>query len=255
MNKLEKVSFLVVGAQKSGTTALDYYLREHSEIEMACRKEVHFFDDETNFKDTVSYDSYHKNFSTDNSKIKGECTPIYMYWSHSISRIFAYNPQAKIIAVLRDPMERALSHWNMERDRNTDTATFSTAIRQESARCQEALPFQHRIFSYTDRGFYSEQISRIWQFFPKQQTLFVKHDDLRNVPQQVLEEISNFLGVSRFKNVKEKDSHSRPYTSKLSNQDYKYLSDLYVDEIQKLELMLDWDCSDWKLKRADKFQE
>jgi len=251
MNENNRISFLIVGAQKSGTSALDKYLREHSEIEMAHLKEVHFFDNEENFQDTVNYDSYHKNFSNNSSKIKGECTPIYMYWHPSIRRIFEYNPKLKIIAILRNPIERAFSHWNMERDRNAETATFSTAIRQESIRCQEKLPFQHRVFSYTDRGFYSKQIKRIWQFFPKEQTLFIKHGDLRNRPHEVLKGIGRFLGISAFNKVKEMDVHSRPYTRKMTNEDYIYLSALYFDEIKKVEAMLNWDCTDWKTKRVD----
>lgn len=255
MNKQKNIDFLVVGVQKSGTSALDSYLREHSEIEMAYKKEVHFFDNEDNFKGIVNYDSYHKNFSSDYSKVRGECTPVYMYWSPSMSRIFEYNPQLKIIAALRNPIERAFSHWNMARNRNADTATFSTAIRQESARCQHALPFQHRAFSYTDRGFYSEQVSRIWQFFPKEQTLFIKHEKLKNRPDQVLEGISDFLDVSEFKNVKEKDDHSTPYVSKLSDCDYEYLSELYFDEIEKIETMLKWDCSNWRSERVNNIQK
>ena len=252
MNKQDRVSFLVVGSQKSGTSALDKYLRENSDIEMASTKEVHFFDNEDNFKDKVNYNSYHNNFITDNSKIKGECTPIYMYWAPSIRRIYEYNPEIKIIAVLRNPIDRAFSHWNMERDRNADTIEFSTAIRQESVRCREELPLQHRVFSYTDRGFYSEQIRRIWRYFPKEQTLFIKHDDLRSEPNQVLKHISKFLGVSEFNNVKEKVIHSRPYLSKLPYDDRKYLNELYFHEIKTIETILEWDCSDWQPKRVNK---
>ncbi|MFT5297860.1 MAG: hypothetical protein ACI9YH_003899 [Colwellia sp.] len=242
----EKINFLVVGAQKSGTSALDKYLREHSEIEMAPVKEVHYFDNEDNFKDTANYEAYHKNFTSGHSRIKGECTPIYMYWHPSIKRIFEYNPKIKIIVILRNPIERAYSHWNMERDRKADTVNFTTAIKQEAIRCREALPFQHRIFSYTDRGFYSKQIRHIWRFFSKEQTLFIKHDDLKNEPHQVLEELSNFLGISEFSKVKEKDVYSRPYIGKLSDDDYQYLSDLYFNEIKEIETILNWDCSDWK---------
>ncbi len=250
MNELDRVSFLVVGSQKSGTTALDKYLRGHSEIEMASEKEVHFFDNEAYFKDEVSYDSYHKNFSTEKTTVKGECTPIYMYWSPSIGRIYEYNPKIKIIAILRNPIDRAFSHWNMERDRNADIEPFSTAIRQEEIRAREALPFQHRVYSYIDRGFYSEQIKRIWRYFPKEQTLFIKHDDLRNKPRQVLEGISSFLEVAEFNNIIEEEIHSRPYVSKLSYDDHKYLNEVYFNEIEKIQTMLQWDCSDWRFEMS-----
>jgi len=168
-----KVDFLIVGAQKSGTSALDVYLRDHSEIEMAVKKEVHFFDVEANFKGDVDYGIYHRNFAQNSAKLRGECTPIYMYWAPSMKRIFEYNPNMKIIAVLRNPIERAFSHWNMQQHRGVEKKDFSIAIRQESVRCRVSLPLQHRELSYTDRGYYSEQIRRIWRFFPKDQTLFI----------------------------------------------------------------------------------
>ena len=130
MTTQKKIDFLIVGAQKAGTSALDMYLRKHPEIEMARpQKEVHFFDDEKYFKkNKVNYEVYHEYFTNDNSKIKGESTPVYMYWSLAMKRIYEYNPQIKIIAVLRNPIERAFSHWNKEKYRKRETADFSTAI-------------------------------------------------------------------------------------------------------------------------------
>ena len=251
MTTQKKIDFLIVGTQKSGTSALDVYLRKHPEIEMArYQKEVHFFDDEKYFKkNKVNYEVYHEYFTNDNSKIKGKSTPVYMYWSLAMKRIYEYNPQIKIIAVLRNPIERAFSHWNKEKYRKRETTDFSTAIRQESVRCQEALPLQHRIFSYTDRGFYSEQIKRIWRFFPRNQTLFIKYDDFKTDYKKVLKEISSFLDISEFKcsNIK---VNLLSYTNVLSNSDYKYLSKLYFNEIQKLEAMLNWDCSKWQQRRS-----
>ena len=140
-----KVDFLIVGAQKSGTSALDEYLRGHSEIQMAKRKEAHFFDVENNFVSRVDYSKYHALFEDDCGRTrKGEATPIYMYWYEAPKRIWEYNPNMKLMAVLRNPIDRAFSHWNMERDKNTDNLPFSEAIRTEAMRCRKALPFQHR---------------------------------------------------------------------------------------------------------------
>lgn len=257
MNIQDKLDFIVVGAQKSGTTALDKYLRAHSDIEMATEKEIHFFDKEEYFlgKNILSYDKYHDFFTPIKSKVRGECTPIYMYWEPSIKRIYEYNSEIKIIAVLRNPIERAFSHWNMERDRKADPLSFSMAIRQERIRCREALPLQHRVFSYIDRGFYSEQIRRIWRYFPKEQTLFIKHEDLRNAPHKVLNDISIFLGISEFNNIENIEVHSRPYVSKISNEDHRYLSELYTHEIQSIESMLNWDCSEWSRRNVNTIQQ
>jgi len=127
-----KISFLVVGTQKGGTSALDNHLRQHKSLQLAKRKEVHFFDKEVNFKGEADYKAYHSSFNfSRNKKIYGECTPSYMYWNNSIKRIHQYNPNIKIIAILRNPIYRAFSHWNMECNRNNETLPFLKAIKKK----------------------------------------------------------------------------------------------------------------------------
>ncbi len=247
-----RVNFLIVGAQKSGTSALDKYLRDHPEVQLANKKEVHFFDQEANFSDTVDYEKYHQNFPKIGNKVTGECTPIYMYWDSSIRRIYEYNPEIKIISILRNPIERAYSHWNMELGRKAENIDFSTAIRKENDRCREALPFQHRVYSYIDRGFYSEQIRRIWRYFPKEQTLFIKYEELKLQPVKVLNEIFRFLEVSEIKSTQEKIVNPGSYITTIDDRDYIYLDNVFSSEISQLECMLNWDCSSWRYKRVNK---
>lgn len=241
-----KVDFLIVGAQKSGTTALTRYLRTNDDIEMARKKELHFFDNEYNFVNTVDYSIYHSSFENSRGDtLKGESTPVYMYWYSAPKRIWEYNPKMKLIVVLRNPIDRAFSHWNMQRDRNVDTLSFSEAIRMERKRCREALPFQHFRYSYTDRGFYTEQIRRLWHFFPKQQILILKYEDLQLDIANILLKISNFLNVKDFAEVQHENIHSRKYLAQMKQVDRLYLESLYSNEIANLEKVLGWDCSDW----------
>jgi hypothetical protein len=162
-----KVDFLIAGVQKGGTTALDTYLRQHPQICMANSKEIHFFDDENIFSQgKPDYSLYHACFNkAAGHVVSGEATPIYAYWHDSPRRIWEYNSEMKIILILRNPIERAFSHWNMERHRNAEALSFWDAIQGESLRCRDALPLQHRVYSYTDRGFYTEQVRRIWRYF------------------------------------------------------------------------------------------
>ncbi|MGB7755383.1 MAG: hypothetical protein WBL23_04905, partial [Salinisphaera sp.] len=95
----------------------------------------------------------------------GEATPIYMYWHDAPRRMWEYNPNMKLIVVLRNPIDRAFSHWNMEKSRNAESLSFWDAIQNEEPRCKEALPYQHRTYSYVDRGFYLEQLRRLWRYF------------------------------------------------------------------------------------------
>ncbi len=241
------VDFIVCGTQKGGTTALDAYLRMHPEVCMASEKEVHFFDNEAVFDHRViDYGKYHKYFnSCDPQLFWGEATPIYMYWYDAPRRMWSYNPSLKLIILLRNPVERAYSHWNMERSRGADNLSFSEAIRLEQMRCRESLPLQHRVFSYVDRGYYLEQLHRLWTFFPRDQVLVLKNEDLRDRPDECLGMVADFVGFSKFGSVDSLDVHSRPYDERISPEDKKFLLNLYEYQIKALECELGWDCSDW----------
>ncbi|RKF14386.1 sulfotransferase [Alginatibacterium sediminis] len=243
-----KIEFLVAGTQKGGTTALDVYLREHAALLMAKKKELHFFDQNSNFRWRPNYRKYHQSFDMQlaENRMLGECTPIYMYWESAMRRIFEYNPQMKLIAVLRSPVERAFSHWNMEKQEGYESLSFEEAIAQEAERCRHVLPLQHRHYSYLERGFYSEQIRRMWRYFPKEQTYFCKNEDLKFDTNRVLNELSGFLDIPAFESVEAKTVHSRTYSCELEQELRTTLNKYYQHEISQLEQMLNWDCSDWR---------
>ncbi len=237
-----KVNFLVCGTQKGGTTALAEYLSEHHEICMAKRKEVHFFDK----VELPDYSHYHAFFSPKkHHKVLGEATPIYMYWDNAPERIHEYNSQMKLIVVLRNPVDRAYSHWNMTRNRGQEPLSFREAIECEEARCKDKKSEDSRRYSYVDRGHYLEQLERLWSLFPRENILVLKNEDLKNFPQETLNKVCDFIGVSHLDNVQKRDVHSRTYESKISEEDRAYLQAVYADGIKGLEKELGWNCSEW----------
>ncbi|MFT5239381.1 MAG: hypothetical protein ACI9X0_000341 [Kiritimatiellia bacterium] len=241
------VDFLICGTQKGGTTALDAYLREHPQICMADKKELHFFDKESNFiEGKPDYSKYHSWFGPQKAhKLMGESTPIYLYWKDAPKRIWDYNPDIKLIVLLRNPIERAYSHWSMMRSKNKDDASFLSAIENEKVRCREALPRQHRVYSYIDRGFYLVQLRRLWQHFPTDQTLILKNEYLKEHPINAIRDVCDFLGADQLQSIEAKNVHSRSYKSKMNEKERAYLRSVFEDEIRDLERVLDWDCSDW----------
>jgi hypothetical protein len=243
-----KVDFLIGGTQKGGTSALDYYLRQHSEIGMGKSKELHFFDNEKMFsKSKINYSKYEKLFDfASKKKIYGESTPIYLYWEPSCKRIWEYNPNIKLIFILRNPVTRAFSHWNMEYDRNADKEEFGYAVRNEILRTKAGLPFQHRVYSYADRGFYSEQIRRFKRFFDDDQLMFIKYEDFKTNQKNKLNDIFNFLGIDASDyNFEHKTVHKRKKHAEISDEDKSYLISKFEYEVRQVEKMLNWDCSDW----------
>jgi len=243
-----RVNFVVAGTQKGGTTALYEYLTENMDIEMASQKELHYFNDESNFGNELDHSKYHASFSMDAKKrVRGEATPAYMYYYDAPRRIWSYNPRMKFILILRNPVERAYSNWNMERARGNETLSFGEAIRAEESRRRKSLPYQNLLHAYVDRGFYTEQLRRIWSFFPKEQTLIIKSEALNREPMAVLAKISSFLAIQPFASIQKKTIHATPYIQRISQQEVDLLKRLYFYEIKKLEQLLDWDCSDWLL--------
>src|SRR3954447_25843669 len=93
LQPVEKLDFILIGAQKSGTTALHYFLTKHSRITMGDEQEMHFFDDEEAFSKPVDYAKLHSRYQPVSAEtVAGECTPSYLYWEPAAPRIHQYNP-------------------------------------------------------------------------------------------------------------------------------------------------------------------
>ncbi len=241
------VDFLICGTQKGGTSSLHSYLKKHPDICMANRKEVHFFDNETNFsRGKPDYFKYHSYFSPKkNHRIMGETTPIYMYWDNAPGRIFDYNPKIKLIILLRNPIERAYSHWNMQRNRGFDNFSFWDSLNIEEERRMESYPLQNRKHSYTNRGFYLKQLKKLWSYFPRDRVLILKSEDLKGEPEKTLNHICNFLQISQFSSIISENDNLGLYKSSMSEKEKNYLKSIFEQEIKELEAELNWDCSEW----------
>lgn len=243
-----KVNFLVIGAQKAGTTALDHYLRQHPDIGMADVKEVHYFDDEDVFADEPTDHAAYEAHFPDAKRIHGESTPIYLWWKPACERIHRYNPDMKLIAVLRDPVERAFSQWNMEFNRGDESRDFRSAVQAELEQRKIDPLWQHRVFSYLSRGFYSEQIERFQRTFDPHQLLFIKYEDLKKAPERQLMRIFDHIGASpeayRFAPT---ELNAGSYSTDLDTDIRRRLQALFKEDIQKVERLLDWDLEEWKV--------
>ena len=172
------VNFFIAGVQKCGTTALDHYLREHPQIQMASTKEVHYFDDDTIDWETRDYSPLETQFDWSlPTLIRGEATPIYVYWPNALERLRRYNADAKLIIGLRHPSFRAFSHWRMEFLRGADSLKFEEAISWNArGRVRAAPGGAHRIFSYIERGLYSVQVRKLLTMFPRERVYFYRSD-------------------------------------------------------------------------------
>jgi hypothetical protein len=242
------VDFVIGGVQKGGTSALDSFLRRHPHICMPSDlKEVHFFDREEMFRDSKpEYQKYHAHFQPEpQQQVIGEASPIYIYWNSAPYRIWSYNPDMKWIVILRNPVDRAYSAWNMERQRGAETLSFEDAIAHEQERCRQALPLQHRIFSYTDRGFYVSQLRRLFSIFGRTNCHVLLNDDLRAEHQKTLRAVFAFLGVDDSIKTSEGKVFEQNYDQELDQKLRSRLIETFYFDMRELERLLGRDLSHW----------
>jgi hypothetical protein len=237
----ERVAFLIAGVQKGGTTALFDYLAEEPGVSMSAVKETHFFDDEARDWGQPDYGAYHARFAPFDGRPRGEATPIYTYWPGSLERICAYNPAMKLVVVLRDPVERAWSHWRMEYARGAETRPFAWCIRQGRQRLFDAEPWGfHRVFSYVERGFYAEQFERLFSLFPREQVLALRSQDLRETPGTALAAVRAFLGLPAGAAPRPREVHvgrDMDYGGDLTDEDAGWLRRTYARDEARLETL------------------
>lgn len=184
-------NFLIIGAMRSGTTSLVHYLRGLPEVFMSRKKEVHYFDQE--FQRGPTW--YSRWFAGANGqRAIGEATPAYMYCPEAPARMAQVIPGARLIAILRDPVDRAYSHYWHNRVRGKEHLEFADAIAAEPERLSSG-PQGRSTYSYLDRGRYLAQLLNVCRYYPREALLVVLFEELRDLPVETFQAVSRFLGV------------------------------------------------------------
>lgn len=187
-------NFLCVGAQKAATTTFYKILGQHPDICLPSVKEVHFFDDDDNFGKGLFW--YENVFQCNGEKVIGEITPEYMYFDYVPERIHkTLGGDVKLIFILRNPADRAYSHYSMERARGIETKGFEKAVALEPERIKKGY-FEQMHYSYISRGLYATQIKRFLERFAAENMLFLifENDWLEN-REKTFKRVFEFLGI------------------------------------------------------------
>ncbi len=202
-------NLLIVGAQRCGTSSLYKYLQMHPEVRSSLRKEVEYF--------TLHFDKgeawYRAHFprraevEKAGVRVLFEATPNYLFDPRCAERAAAAVPDARIVILLRDPVQRAFSHYQHNRRLGHEPLDFATAIEQEESRTAKgfgelladptiALPRAMRRYSYASRGYYADQLLPWLQFFGSDRVLVLASKDLYDHPSATYREITAFLGIA-----------------------------------------------------------
>lgn len=197
-------TFLIIGAQRGGTTSLYRYLADHPAIRPPVGKELQFFSLHLN-RGTRWYRGHFPKLQPGEHTF--EASPLYLYHPDVPARVAHVMPDVKLIALLRDPVTRAYSHYLHNREHGTEPLSFAEALQAEERRLAPAaeLGFDHpeagaaaRRFSYQARGRYAEQLHRWYAHFQRGQLLVLKSDDLYTRPAETYRQIEQFIGLPAY---------------------------------------------------------
>jgi hypothetical protein len=177
--------FVIIGAQKGGTSFLYHLLTRHPLVEPAARKELHFFDGPAFSERGAQW--YRRCFPSPKwndgrRSITGEATPYYLFDPRVAERMAEVAPQARLITLLRNPVDRAYSHYQMQVKRSTETRTFEEAMEQQDS-------------SYLSKGIYIDQLRRWFEFFSRDQMLLLKSENFFEDPVGSLKVVLDFLDL------------------------------------------------------------
>jgi hypothetical protein len=185
--------FLVIGGQRCGTTSLHSYLAAHPQVRAATGKELQYF--------SLHYGRgerwYRGHFPPSSPGVVCfEASPLYLFHPDAPSRAAATLPRGRYIALLRDPVERAWSHYLHTRSYGQESLDFAAALAAEESRL--ATPDGLRRYSYAARGRYAEQLSRWLAHVPRERLLVLRSEDLYADPTTVYAQVLGFLGLDAF---------------------------------------------------------
>jgi hypothetical protein len=196
-------NFVIVGTQRGGTTSLHAYLSAHSQVITPATKELHFLTD----RYERGLDWYLGQFPRElpPNVITGEATPYALFHPLAPQRLLEIAPAARSIVLLRNPVDRAYSHFFLERSRGDETLDFTTALDAEMERLdgEEArlardptyVSGPHKHASYVARGEYARQLERWFEVFPRDQILVIRSEDLYERSAEALTQVADFLAI------------------------------------------------------------
>jgi hypothetical protein len=241
--------FIIAGAQKSGTTSLWAYLCEHPDVVPPITKEMSFFD--VNFHRGIDW--YRAHFPLQSAtresgcgirQLTGESSAYYMFHPLAPERIAASLPGAKVIVLLRNPVSRAFSHYQLKLRRRQETLTFEQAIAAEPERLAgehekivadpNYYSVAHDRYSYLARGVYIDQVRRWQQHLPPSRLLILESGEFFKNTADVFARVLDFLGLRRWQPDRYGNRFPGKYTDKMRDATRRQLVDYFAPHNERL---------------------
>ncbi|QYJ03738.1 sulfotransferase [Nocardioides panacisoli] len=248
------ITWAIAGVQKAATSTLYRLVSAHRLVTRGPEKEMHFFDREDHDWSDPAYDTYRRPAMRPQHRSAGDATPIYFFWPRAMERMQRYRPDMRLIVVVRDPIERAMSQWAMERARKRYPSVPETIEQFASARLPLEVPAdrpqaQFRREQQYTRGLYGQQLRRGLSLFPREQWLLLDFQDVARAPHRVLDRVTDHLDLPRF------ESHPEPRHGHRSSTEQsgppptadhvRQLVDSYARDLEEFTHLSGMDVSHW----------
>lgn len=240
--------FVIIGAARAGTTSLYSYLVAHPSVSAPTHKEIHFFD--------LNYDRglgwYRRHFplalpGIHRHRVSGEASPYYLFHPAVPARVHSTLPDVRLIALLRNPIERAYSQHQLASRQGRESLSFEDAMALESERVageDERMradrrydSFAHRHHTYLARGLYAEQLERWFEHVSREQLLVLRSEDFFTDPKRVHRRVLDFLELEPHELDSYRAFNQKPYAD-LAPQTREQLRDYFAEPNQRLEALL-----------------
>jgi len=232
------VDFIIIGAQKAGTTGLALNISKHPDIYINNNKdprksEIHFFD--IYWKNGIDF--YKKKFDY-SKKLVGEKTPDLLYLSHTFPLIQSVNPYVKLIIILRNPIERAYSSWKLVTKYFGEKRSFETAINEEIMFFfNKNKTFYTATTHYLQRGLYYNQIKELYKWFPKHNILILISEVVKQNMITEYNKVYDFLNIKHL-NTNYNLEFESDDKSKVDKKLYNKLIKFYSKDVKNLEKLI-----------------
>ena len=242
--KYRVLDFIIAGTMKGGTTAAITNFSKHPDISMV-KEEIHYFDKKSNYQKGIEWYKKHFDYS---KKMVGDKNHDVMYEYSCLELLQMINPQVKIILFLRNPIERAYSHWKMTRDIFKNNKSFEYSVMDEINNRWNENRLEKIAFWYhfVQRGLYYQQITEILKYFPRDNIHIAISEKIRNNMSEEYQKIFSFLNLNNYN-----DNFEEVFISKSSDKlekdskIYKILQKLYSDDVKNLEKLLGYKTEWW----------
>ncbi len=230
--------FIIIGAQKAGTSSMFYYLAQHPELELSVEKEIHYYNYYAQSGKSIGwYKSFFPLKATSAGKKTGEASPNYLYSETAPQKLKQDVPEVKLIVLLRNPIDRAYSEYSMHvrQLKRNDLPTFEQSIANDNLSL-------HGSRLYLLRGLYAARIENWFKYFEREQFIFIKSEDFFVHPRPVLQRVYRFLGIAEVYpedlraqeagSYAELSSDTRDYLERYFRTSNQALIELLGDEFQ-----------------------